>query len=119
MEVQRALPKLSEKTRVVVNRGTIVPFSLAVAGLDYPPIDEIIERVRSITKDVFEIDGPELVTKTGLPRTLNVVMLGAVAGLDMLPFDKNLLWTAIEKKIPERFLQANRMAFDLGVHAVK
>lgn len=119
MEVQRALPKLSENTRVVVNRGTIVPFSLAAAGEDYPPIDEIIERVRSITKEVFEVNGPELVEKTGLPRTLNVVMLGAVAGLDMLPFDKDLLWKAIEKKIPERFLQANRMAFDLGVGVVK
>jgi indolepyruvate ferredoxin oxidoreductase beta subunit len=119
MEVQRALPRLSENTRVVVNRGTIVPFSLAVAGQDYPPVDQLIENVRAITKEVFEIDGPALVEKTGLPRTLNVVMLGAVAGLGMLPFDQDHLWTAIEKKVPERFLQANRMAFDLGLNEVK
>ena len=118
MEVKRALPMLSENTRVVVNRGTIVPFSLAVAGQDYPPIDQIIQSVRDITKEVFEIDGPELVAKTGLGRTLNVVMLGAVAGLDMLPFDQATLWKAIEKKVPPRFLQANRMAFDLGLNAV-
>jgi len=29
-----------------------------------------------------------------------------------------VLWAAIEKKVPERYLQANRMAFDLGVEAV-
>jgi indolepyruvate ferredoxin oxidoreductase beta subunit len=119
LEVRRALPKLSEHTRVVVNLGTIVPFSLAVQGKDYPPVGQILSEVHDITSIVYEIDGPALVKQTGLPRTLNVVMLGALAGLKMLPFDDQILWQAIEKKVPPRFLEANRKAFELGIQTVR
>lgn len=118
LEVQRALPKLSARTRVVVNRGVIVPFSLAVAGQSYPSVDDILTRVRQITPAVFEVDGPGLVRRTGLARTLNVVMLGALTGLEMLPFGREVVWELLERKIPKRFLQANRTAFELGFQAV-
>jgi indolepyruvate ferredoxin oxidoreductase beta subunit len=119
LEVQRALPRMSADTRVVVNLGVIVPFSLAVAGQSYPAMDSILARVRQVTTRVFEVDGPGLVQRTGLPRTLNVVMLGALTGLDMLPFPEEVVWQTLEKKIPQRFLEANRTAFELGLQAVR
>ena len=119
LEVLRALPKLADHTRVVVNLGNIVPFSLAVAGETYPEIDGILDQIRSVTKQVFPIDGPEAVRRSGLSRTLNVVMLGALAGLNILPFEGPALWQVMEKKIPERFLEANRTAYELGLRAVE
>lgn len=118
LEVLRALPRLSPATRVIVNSGRIVPFVLASQGIPYPPIAEILARVREVTGHVFEVDGPALVAKVGVPRTLNVVMLGALAGLGMLPFDPDLLWQAVERKSPPRFVAKNRQAFALGRAAV-
>ena len=118
LEALRALPKMSERTKVVVNTGRIVPFSLAIKGLGYPKVEEILSQVREVTPNVYGVDGPSLVRKVGVPRTLNVVMLGALAGLKMLPFDDAMLLTALEKKSPARFLDANRQAFDLGRGAV-
>ena len=103
---------------MVVNRGVIVPFSLAVAGQSYPAVDEILARVRRVAARVYEVDGPGLVHRTGLPRTMNVVMLGALTGLGMLPFGREVIWELLERKIPARFLQANRTAFELGFQAV-
>jgi indolepyruvate ferredoxin oxidoreductase beta subunit len=119
LEVRRALPRASGHTRVVVNLGTIVPFSLAVQGEDYPPVEGILEEIRGVTRELYTVDGPGLVKQTGLPRTLNVVMLGALQGLGMLPFAEDMLWNAIERKVPARFLEANRVAFDLGIQTVR
>jgi Pyruvate/2-oxoacid:ferredoxin oxidoreductase gamma subunit len=103
---------------VVANTGQIVPFSLAIQGVPYPPVSETLKKVREVTKHLVEIDGPALVKKVGVPRTLNVGMLGALAGLKLLPFDNDLLWKAIAKKCPERFIDANRQAFELGIKSV-
>jgi len=118
LEVLRALPMINENTRVVTNTGQIVPFSLAIQGVPYPPVKETLNRVREVTSNLVEVDGPALIKRVGVPRTLNVCMLGALAGLKLLPFDNELLWKAIEKKCPERFLDANRQAFDLGIKSV-
>ena len=118
LEVQRALPMINQDTRVVTNTGQIVPFSLAIQGVPYPPVQETLNRVREVTGNLVEVDGPALIKRVGVPRTLNVCMLGALAGLKLLPFDNELLWKAIEKKCPERFLDANRQAFELGIKSV-
>jgi indolepyruvate ferredoxin oxidoreductase beta subunit len=118
LEILRALPMINSDTQVVANTGQIVPFSLAIQGVPYPPVGETLQKVRAVTKHLVEIDGPALVKKVGVPRTLNVGMLGALAGLKLLPFDSELLWKAIAKKCPERFIDANREAFELGLKSV-
>ena len=118
LEILRALPMIREDTQVVANTGQIVPFSLAIQGAPYPPVKETLRKVREVTKHLVEVDGPALVKRVGVPRTLNVCMLGALAGLKLLPFDNELLWKAIAKKCPERFIDANRQAFELGIKSV-
>jgi indolepyruvate ferredoxin oxidoreductase beta subunit len=118
LEILRALPMINSDTQVVANTGQIVPFSLAIQGVPYPPVSETLKKVRAVTKHLVEIDGPALTKRVGVPRTLNVGMLGALAGLKLLPFDNELLWKAIAKKCPERFIDANRQAFELGIKSV-
>jgi indolepyruvate ferredoxin oxidoreductase, beta subunit len=114
LEALRALPMMSKRTRVVVNLGKIVPYSLAIQGKDYPSIAGILAGVEETASRPYTIDGSGLTEQVGLPRALNVVMLGALAGLGLLPFADEILWQTIEKKIPERFAAANRNAFELG-----
>jgi len=119
LEVLRALPRMSKKTIVVMNLGRIMPFSLAIKGIPYPPLETILSGVRKIAPTLFEIDATELVRRTGAIRTLNVAMLGALAGLKLLPFEPKVLWQAIEKGSPSKFVDKNRLAFELGLEAVK
>ena len=118
LEVLRALPMIKEDTQVVANTGQIVPFSLAIQGVPYPPVGETLKKVRAVTKHLVEVDGPALTKEVGVPRTLNVAMLGALAGLKLLPFDNETLWKAIKMKCPHRYLDANRQAFELGMKSV-
>ena len=119
MEVLRARPKMSADTRVVVNQGRVVPYTLAQKGLEYPEVSRILAEVRTVAPEVVTVDGPALVAAAGAVRALNVVMLGALAGLEILPVDGDTLWTAVEKRCPAQHLESNRRAFVLGREAIK
>ena len=118
IEVLRALPKMSKKTKVIVNMGRIVPFSMVAQGLVYPEMKSIIKKIKNRVLNVYEIDGLNLIKKIGVPRSLNILMLGVLAGLDVLPFNKKFLLKAIEKRSPVRFLEPNQKAFELGFDTV-
>ena len=118
LEVLRALPKMSSATKVLVSLSQVVPFHLAIKGQGYPDVTQVLEKVRRVTGALYKVDGPSIVKKTGVPRTLNVVILGALAGLKILPFDEHVIWKAVEKRCPPRFLDANQKAFTLGMEAV-
>ncbi len=118
LEVVRSLSKLSKQTKAVINLGQVVPFSLAIKEEAYPPLDGVLERIRAVAPAMYQVDGPRIVKEVGVSRTLNVVMLGALSALEILPFESTRLWAAIEKKSPAHFIEVNRQAYDLGRRAV-
>jgi indolepyruvate ferredoxin oxidoreductase beta subunit len=118
LEVLRARPKMSAGTKVVVNLGPVVPYTLAQRGQEYPEVTRILADVRSLAPDVVEVDGVALAEVAGSRRSLNIVMLGALAGLRILPFDGEALRNVVEDRCPARYLEPNRRAFALGKQAV-
>jgi len=115
LEVLRARPEMSERTKVVVNLGTMIAHTFTQSGLEYPDVGAILEEIRAVAPDVIEVDGPALVETVGVSRVLNIAMLGVVAGLKVLPLDGETLWESIERLCPERYLEPNRRAFELGM----
>ena len=119
LEVLRALPRITAASRVVLNRGRVVPFPLSMAGQPYPDIDGIVARVGEITSRVTEIDGPTLLEEVGESRALNMLMLGALAGLGALPFDEPTLRGALEQRSPTGRFEVNLRAYETGLAAVQ
>jgi Pyruvate/2-oxoacid:ferredoxin oxidoreductase gamma subunit len=71
-----------------------------------------------VAPDLIALDGTALLTEeVKAPRSLNILMLGVLASLDLLPFDASALWQAVELRTPPRFLKTNQQAFELGLHA--
>jgi indolepyruvate ferredoxin oxidoreductase beta subunit len=115
LEVLRALPRIGPASRVLVNRGRVVPFPLSMAGEPYPDVDGIVARVREVTPHVVEIDGPGLLEELGEPRSLNLLMLGALAGLEgLLPLDEPTLRAALERRGGVARREANLRAYEMG-----
>jgi indolepyruvate ferredoxin oxidoreductase beta subunit len=114
LEVLRARPEMSARTRVVMNRGLIATPTSIQGGIEYPDTERILAEVRAVAPDVVEVDGPAVVQAVGSAHVLNVAMLGALAGLAILPLDGESLWKAIETRCPPQHLEANRRAFALG-----
>ncbi|NQU66241.1 MAG: 2-oxoacid:acceptor oxidoreductase family protein [SAR324 cluster bacterium] len=118
LEVMRAIPLMSEKTNVIISKSRVVPFILAMQDKPYPDFENIMAEIEFKTSQIYPVDVTALISKTGSARSLNFLMLGALAGLGLLPFDHKILWEAVEKRIDPRFLEANRGAFNLAMESI-
>jgi len=118
LETLRALPRMRQETKVLVNSGQFVLPTLVRDKKPYPPLTSILADIREVAKEVVVIDGPSALTKVGSLRTINIFMLGALVSRGLLPFDRAILWTAVERRCSPGLLEANRTAFALGCSSI-
>ncbi len=119
LEALRARPYMSADTRVVLNMGKLVPFPLAIQGKPYPDLDAVLDEIRETTTHITCINGSSLLEQQEGPiRSLNMLMLGALAALDLLPMGLQDLRDAMKRRSPPRYLEVNLDAFDRGAGAV-
>jgi len=118
VELSRARNKMRATTAVLGNLNPVVPYTLAAQGKSYPEVAGLLRGVRDIAPNVTSLDADALLDGVADRRSLNILMLGALGGLRVLPFDEDLLWRAIERHSPARLVESNRRAFGIGREAV-
>ncbi len=114
LETLRARNRMRPGTKVLVNRGRILLPELGRAVQPYPPLEQVLTEIRAVSSTVVEVDGRAAMERVVEARTLNIVVLGALAGLGWLPFDETRLWRGVERLCRPRYRDVNRRAFDLG-----
>jgi len=113
LEAERATPKISPEATVLLNSVPIVPTTLTLTGGTYPELTSIVSRIGEASGQVHVFDGTALATRAGDARLLNVVMLGALAGVGLLPVPSSALAAAVERLRSPSDSAAQR-AFSLG-----
>ncbi|NVM16657.1 MAG: indolepyruvate oxidoreductase subunit beta [Candidatus Lokiarchaeota archaeon] len=114
-EAVRIFNYAGPETVFLINENIIIPPMIHQMGMDYPNIAEIRDFLKSVSPNIFFIDGVKIATDLGNPRTMNVVMLGALIGFKVLPLKKEMLENAILSYLPTKFHDINRKAFNFGI----
>jgi indolepyruvate ferredoxin oxidoreductase, beta subunit len=115
LETLRYIHFLSEKGKVLVDSLEISPMSVLTGAVEYPK--DIMERIKTRAKNVYEINAFNKAKELGETRTQNVIMLGAVSRFLKFPLD--LYKASIEKNVKAKFVELNIKAFDQGRKLVK
>jgi indolepyruvate ferredoxin oxidoreductase beta subunit len=113
LEALRYLDYLKAGGLVLVNDEEIYPPSVNLGEADYPK--GIYESLRSQfgPDHVKVVTGPEMAAKAGNRRAVNTVMLGAISRF--IPEIAVEDWKKVlAKMLPEKIVEANLKAFDLG-----
>ncbi len=113
LETYRYLPLLKKEGAVVVNALKILPPGVALGQLDYPA--DIPGKIAASFERSKVIDGMNMAIEAGNDRTVNTVLLGALS--NMLGIDEALWVEAMERLVPQKFLEVNLRAFALGRNA--
>ena len=111
LEAYRALPYLKKGGKMLVNTQEIDPMPVITGAMKYPErIDEkLSEKVNLIT-----VDALKYAKQAGNLRAVNVVLIGLMAKNTSIPYEK---WVnTIKTSTPEKFMESNLKAFDLGYH---
>jgi indolepyruvate ferredoxin oxidoreductase beta subunit len=116
LEALRYVGMLRAGGTAVVGDLGILPLSVS-SGDDIYPDDEQVQRALSqVTDDYHFIPSIRLAEELGNARAHNVVLLGALSTFldDVSP----VLWLqSIEERVPKRFIELNRRAFQAGREA--
>ncbi len=113
LETCRYLPLLRENGQVIVNNLKIAPPSVALGKQEYPA--NLAEEIGKKFPATTVVNGLDLALEAGNPKTVNTVLLGALS--QKLDIDKQLWIAALKKMVPEKLLEINLKAFELGCNA--
>jgi indolepyruvate ferredoxin oxidoreductase beta subunit len=90
-----------------------------ISGADrYPSPEEVARGLEEISASSWPIDATDTATSLGSPVFSNVVMIGALAALHILPFDRDDLEQVLARDMTAEKVALNLGAFDLGGEAV-
>jgi indolepyruvate ferredoxin oxidoreductase beta subunit len=123
-EALRNLNQLRMGALALVNLAAIEPVTVTSGGQPYPDDATMRQKISEVTQEVIYVDGEATAQGLGNVRATNVVLLGALSAL----MERERLTGAelsaeawlkvIIQKVPPKYVELNRQAFNLGRKAV-
>jgi len=102
----------------LTNTRPIFPMDVISGEAAYPEVSEVISRIRQLSSAVWVVNATEIALEMGDPIYSNMVMLGALSTLGVLPIDRRGFETTVSELLPSHRHADNLRAFDRGAEAV-
>jgi indolepyruvate ferredoxin oxidoreductase, beta subunit len=118
IEALRYINYSNMNTKIITDINPVVPYTVSVGEEKYPEIEEVFKELSKYGK-LFKLDAVKLSKDAGALITKNIVMLGALAATNVLPFSSEKLLETILENVPKKFAAMNRRAFEGGLKAIK
>ncbi len=113
-ETCRNVGLCNKDSQIVMNLDPVLPSMVAAGFETYPDVGDLVKSIEKLSKNLKTIDATELAKQAGKAVAANAVMIGAVAAVKGFPLSKDLLRKTLAENVPEKFLDLNLRAFDLG-----
>ena len=113
LEAARWLPFLKPDGQIVTNIQQIDPMPVVTGAMEYP--EDLVQKMRDAGAKVDAMDCVALAQEAGTVKAVNLVLLGRLS--HYFDFPDEVWQNAIEACVPQKFLEINRKAFELGKKA--
>ncbi len=110
LEGARYLQYLKPDGRLVVNDQKISPMPVITGAASYP--EDIPGKIAAMGINATVVDALALAEEAGSAKATNVVLMGVAS--QSMPFPVESWEAAIEALVPQKFLELNHKAFQLG-----
>jgi indolepyruvate ferredoxin oxidoreductase beta subunit len=118
LEALRYIQYSNKNTKIITDINPVIPFTVSLGMEQYPDIDEVFKEL-SKYGELHKIDAVKIAKDVGALITKNIVMLGALAAVNILPFKTEVLLDTILENVPAKFKEMNKKAFEGGLKAIK
>jgi indolepyruvate ferredoxin oxidoreductase beta subunit len=106
------------ETSVLCNTRPIHAIGVICGDMAYPRIDELKTWVTELSAKAWFLNATETAMELGHPIFGNIMMIGALAGIHVLPLERADFETVISQTLPPDKMDVNMKAFDMGVDMV-
>jgi indolepyruvate ferredoxin oxidoreductase, beta subunit len=107
------------RVMTLLNTRPIHPIDVISGNATYPEVSRVISKIKELSSRVWTLNATEIALEMGDPIFSNIVMLGALCAIDILPIHRQGFETIIRDLLPSRLLEENLKAFDKGGEAVQ
>ena len=107
------------ETKVLSNSRPVYPVGVIAGDQKYPSKEELSSTLLKLSKDIKFIDATDEALKLGESILSNVIMMGAIAGLNDLPFDTPDFAEVVAGTFKKEKQELNIRAFELGMALVR
>ena len=104
---------------MLINTRPIYPIDVIAVSAAYPELSVVLKKIQRLSRGVWTLNATEIGLELGDPIFSNIVMLGALSALDLLPLHREGFQNAIQEMLPSHKLHLNMNAFDRGREAVR
>ena len=113
LEAARNLPYLKKDGQIVTNIQKIDPMPVITGAAQYP--EDLVEKMKKKGVKVDAMDCLSLAKEAGSIKAVNMVLMGRLSHYFGQP--EEAWMKALEATVPEKFIELNKKAFDLGRNA--
>jgi len=106
------------RVMTLINTRPIYPIDVISGNATYPEVSKVIAKIQELSKRVWTIDATELALEMGDPIYSNMIMLGALGAIEILPINRKGFESVILDLLPSHSLTENMKAFDRGKEMV-
>jgi indolepyruvate ferredoxin oxidoreductase beta subunit len=107
------------RVMTLLNTRPIHPIDVISGNATYPEVSKVISKIKELSRRVWTLNATEIALKMGDPIFSNIVMLGALCAIGVLPINRQGFESIIRDLLPSRLLEENLKAFDKGREAVQ
>ena len=113
LEAARYASYLKADGRLVVNTQQIDPMPVIIGAAEYPA--GVLDELTAKGLQVEALDALMLARQAGSAKAVNIVLMGRAAKYFGIPYERWI--AAIENTVAPKFVEMNKVAFDLGYNA--
>ncbi|MFW9934124.1 MAG: indolepyruvate oxidoreductase subunit beta [Candidatus Thorarchaeota archaeon] len=116
LEALRAAHFLNPDSQVLLNEHLQPPVDVIANKAIVPSFNEIQSRLSNLVSKLWMVDALALASKAGEIRTANMVMIGALAGLQITPISQTAFVASLQTQFEHKDIRTmNQKAFQIGV----
>ena len=110
LEAARYIDYLKPEGHIVVNTQQIDPMPVITGAAQYP--ENLLEKMQSSGAQVDAFDALAIANEAGSSKAVNIALMGKLS--KRFDFTEEQWLDALEKCVPERFIELNKKAFKLA-----
>lgn len=120
VEALRMLNQVGKPDTVVItNSRPVYPSDVTSGRATYPEIDGLFQAIDKFSAKSIVVDATDAALKMGNPIFTNIIMIGALVGVDLLPVDRESMVAVLAERFHGAVLDNNVKALDKGVELVR
>jgi indolepyruvate ferredoxin oxidoreductase beta subunit len=112
-------PYGNPKIMTLLNTRPIHPIDVISGNATYPEVSKVITSIQELSRRVWTLNATEIALEMGDPIFANIVMLGALSAIKVLPIDRQVFESVTIDLLPSRLKEEYLRAFDGGGEAAE